>query len=208
MTNLKKRKIHGSSHASPEDRRAELLQAAMATFGKHGYYSTTIDAIAQEAGLSKGSVYRFFKTKDHILLAILDQYESDITAIIERKLSSSQSVVEGIEVAFKAGLIYVAERKELLSVWMEFYRHPDAMVRIRKMFSDSRAEYTAAFKQAIANGEIPKQPIDPIVNTLMAINEGFLILTEVEESFDFEMHINGVWNVMHQGLLHPPKKGK
>lgn len=204
MTNVRKRQIQGSSHASPEERQAELLQAAMTVFGKHGYHRTTVDAIALEARLSKGSVYRFFKTKDHILLAILDKFEEDIKAIIEGKIVNCESVLETLEITFRETLTYVAERSELLSVWLDFYRHPDAKARIKEMFVDSRKEYSDLFHHAIANGEIPEQPVEPMVSTLIAVNEGFLILTEVEENFDFGTHINGVWNVVKQGFLNPP----
>lgn len=208
MPEQKKRKLQGSPHASSNVRRAELLQAAMVAFGESGYHKTTIDAIAQKANLSKGSVYRFFDSKDDVLLAILNLFEKEITEEIERELTTCQNIIDSIEISQKLTLNYVIKRKGLLSVWPDFYRHPEGKARIQEMFENSRVEYTNALNQAIKNGEIPAQPIESIVTSLMAINEGFLILTEVSENFDFEHHIKGVWGVLKQGFLNPltPKK--
>ena len=43
--------------ASKEERRAQILQAALTCFARKGYHLTTMDDIVAESGLSKGSLY-------------------------------------------------------------------------------------------------------------------------------------------------------
>ncbi|MBT5772798.1 MAG: TetR/AcrR family transcriptional regulator [Dehalococcoidia bacterium] len=55
-------------------RRRQILEAAARQFGRRGLEpgAATIDDIASEAGLSKGSIYSYFKNKDELLGAIMD----------------------------------------------------------------------------------------------------------------------------------------
>ena len=47
--------------------RQKILDAALEVFAKQGYHSSTVDAIAKTAGISKGLLYNYFKSKDDVL---------------------------------------------------------------------------------------------------------------------------------------------
>lgn len=70
-----------------EQRRAEIVRAAVQLFSQHGYYVTTIQQIAREAGISVGLVYQYFRDKDDILFlalsSVLDTYEREIPRALE-----------------------------------------------------------------------------------------------------------------------------
>ena len=57
---------------SPEVRREQIMQAAVRLFGRHGFARTTTKEIAQEAGISEGTIYKYFASKQEILFAFLD----------------------------------------------------------------------------------------------------------------------------------------
>lgn len=50
-----------------------ILNSAIGLFVRNGYRATTIDQIAAKAGLTKGAIYFYFKTKEAILLTLLEQ---------------------------------------------------------------------------------------------------------------------------------------
>lgn len=60
-----------------EDRRREILSAAMNAFARGGFHQTTIDDVAREAGLSKGAVYWHFEGKRELFYALVDQLFGD-----------------------------------------------------------------------------------------------------------------------------------
>jgi AcrR family transcriptional regulator len=70
-----------------EERRGQIVRAAVKLFSAQGYYTTTIQQIAREAGVSTGSVYQYFRDKDDILLLalmlVLDSYEHEIPRQLE-----------------------------------------------------------------------------------------------------------------------------
>jgi AcrR family transcriptional regulator len=54
-------------------KRARLLSAGLRLFGEHGYERTSIDQIAERAGLAVGSFYQHFRSKRQLLLALMDE---------------------------------------------------------------------------------------------------------------------------------------
>ena len=56
-----------------EDRRQQILDAAVRSFSRGGLYQTTIEDIRLEADLSRGAVYHYFKTKEDIIDAIRER---------------------------------------------------------------------------------------------------------------------------------------
>jgi AcrR family transcriptional regulator len=51
-------------------RRAEILEAALRVFGQYGYRRTSVDDIAREAGIAKGTVYLSFASKEEVFQAL------------------------------------------------------------------------------------------------------------------------------------------
>ena len=70
-----------------EERRAQILRAAVKLFSDEGYYTTTIAQIAREAGVSTGLIYQYFGDKDDVLLLslklVLETYEREIPPRLE-----------------------------------------------------------------------------------------------------------------------------
>jgi AcrR family transcriptional regulator len=55
------------------EKRAQLLAAALALFAEKGYQATSVDAVAQRAGVAVGSFYQHFRNKRQLLLVLVDQ---------------------------------------------------------------------------------------------------------------------------------------
>ena len=53
-----------------EERRGQIVRAAVKLFSEDGYYTTTIQQIARQAGISTGLIYQYFRDKDDIREAL------------------------------------------------------------------------------------------------------------------------------------------
>ena len=71
-----------------EERREQIVKAATKLFSEQGYYLTTIQDIAREAGISVGLIYQYFKDKDDVLFLtlklVLETYEKVIPAALKQ----------------------------------------------------------------------------------------------------------------------------
>ena len=56
-----------------EETREQVLAAAAGVFAKHGFHATSLEAIAEEAGFSRGAVYYNFADKEKLFLELLDR---------------------------------------------------------------------------------------------------------------------------------------
>lgn len=69
---------HLPQQARSRAKQEQLLAAALALFDERGYEATTIQAIAQRAGVSVGIFYRYFRSKQQILLALTQERLAEI----------------------------------------------------------------------------------------------------------------------------------
>ena len=61
-------------------RRKQLVEAAIAAIHAHGFANATVARIARQAGISAGMVHHYFKDKDEIFEAVVDELAPSITA--------------------------------------------------------------------------------------------------------------------------------
>ena len=62
------------------DRRPQILDAAEACFTRSGFHRTTMQDVAGEAGMVPGNLYRYFASKDALILALIERDRAEIAA--------------------------------------------------------------------------------------------------------------------------------
>src|SRR4051794_25937658 len=73
-------------------RRTEVLNAARRCFVRSGFHGTTMQDVVTEAGLSTGAVYRYFASKQDMIVAIAEENLSEVVAEV-RKLADQRPAV-------------------------------------------------------------------------------------------------------------------
>ncbi|MBI9074498.1 MAG: TetR/AcrR family transcriptional regulator [Desulfatibacillum sp.] len=81
MPTIKEQASAGSDRA--EQKRAEILAAAMDAFAENGYHATKISDIAGRLGMGHGTFYRYFENKLDIFVSVIDLIIEKITSIVE-----------------------------------------------------------------------------------------------------------------------------
>ena len=76
-----------TDEALVKQRRAQVVAAAGHLFSQQGYYTTTVQAVARQAGVSPGLIYQYVRDKEDLLLLsildVLDSYASEIPAALD-----------------------------------------------------------------------------------------------------------------------------
>lgn len=193
-------KRRGSSHAAPEVRYAQLMTAALNCFAEHGYHGTTMDKVAKVAGLSKGSLYRFFQSKEDLLLAMLDEWDRDLQEMMDAWPDSMTSLEKLREYCF-ASISSVTEYRELTLVWLEFVRHPKARERINSSYITNRKILSSLIRRGISEGSI--RQVSPVgtADAVIALIEGMLIVSTIDKDFNPEKRFKGAWELLERGLV-------
>jgi AcrR family transcriptional regulator len=109
-----------------EERRTRILEAAVRVWAKRGFDGTSVEEVAREAGLTKGTLYLYFPSKRALLEETLRRYSlrPDVEAGLERLRGQPlEDVVRGLVAVIWRGL---EERRELAGVLLrELPNHPE-----------------------------------------------------------------------------------
>lgn len=79
-----------------EKRRRQILLAALDCFGKKGFHQTSMQEVCKKVGLSPGTVYHYFKSKDEIIEHVADR-EVDKALAFSAFIAQASSLQEGLE---------------------------------------------------------------------------------------------------------------
>ena len=87
------------SEEKKKQRQLDILKTALRLFSQKGYYAASIDDITREAGISKGLIYTYFKSKEEIFLELAQRWDeltnnSSFEDTLDRVLSDDMSVTE------------------------------------------------------------------------------------------------------------------
>jgi len=82
-----------------EDRPQEITEAALTAFAEKGYAATRVDDVAKRAGVSKGLLYLYFKTKEDLFKAVIRSFVvpriDALTAIVDSSELSAEEFLRG-----------------------------------------------------------------------------------------------------------------
>ncbi len=110
------------AEAVKEIRRKQLIDATIRAIGRYGYTSTTLTHVAGEAGLSPGIVNFYFKSKDQLLLATLEQIAEEYSAFWQAAMSKGKiAPAAGLEAMIEADFHPSVCNPEKISIWYAFW---------------------------------------------------------------------------------------
>jgi AcrR family transcriptional regulator len=141
-------RVQRLSRAEARDRtRTLLVQAARRVFLRHGYHAATLDAVAEEAGFTKGAVYSAFDSKADLFLAVLDERVASRAREIER--AGAQTVTPGAhaEALARQFVDAIEHDPQWSAVVIEFWAHASRDSELRQRF----AARHAVLRKALAN---------------------------------------------------------
>lgn len=74
----------------PQPRREHMLDVASTLFNSHGYHNTGIDTIMKESGVSKTTMYKYFRSKDELVLEVLKRRDKVVNEMIDTFIEASK----------------------------------------------------------------------------------------------------------------------
>lgn len=150
----------------PVRRREEILAEASGVFAARGYPGTDLQKVADRLGVGKGTVYRYFPTKDALFLAAVD-----------RGMRLLGSRIEGVRVEGRTGVELL---REAIRTYLEFFDgHPwvvELLIQERAEFRGRRPSsyfdpkyakkgpWRKLFRELMRTGVVRRMPVERILN--------------------------------------------
>jgi TetR/AcrR family transcriptional repressor of bet genes len=110
------------AEAVKEVRRKQLIDATIRAIGRVGYANATLTHVANEAGLSPGIVNFYFKTKEQLLVATLEQIAEEYSAFWQSAINKGKvAPAAGLEAIIEADFHPTVCNVEKVSIWYAFW---------------------------------------------------------------------------------------
>ncbi len=100
-----------------EFRNAEILDAARKVFAKNGFSGTSVEAIAQEAGIAKGTLYLYYNSKQEIYSASLKNGLMALCSELRQQVEAAVTVEDKIRAFVTTKLYFFEQHKDFFKIY-------------------------------------------------------------------------------------------
>lgn len=111
-----------SKRKKQKNARSRILEAALNEFSDKGFHATTIDSIAERAGIAKGTVYRYFNTKEALFNALKEDTITEFVDLARQDLSREEDILKIIESVIKMYLSFFEKNSAFFKVIIQEHR--------------------------------------------------------------------------------------
>ena len=173
-------------------RKTEIIQAALQAFSRKGFANTKISDIASLAGVGKGTIYEYFRSKEEIFSAAYTTINDTMDAQLTHALGSVDQPVLKLKVLFELGLDYFLNdalgfSAVMLQFWAEGIRTMDddvqAVIDLKRIYSDYRSMIAGIVEEGQKMGVF--RQIDTMAYASLAIAslDGLLLQVVTDPKF-------------------------
>ena len=139
-----------------QEKRNKIIEAAVKVFARLGFPNTKMLAIAEAAGIGKGTIYEYFKSKEDLFVAVINAYMQEMDSQIARRVSRVNDPAEKLKVYFE-GWMEITENEFMefadifLDIWAAGLRESksDLGFDLNKMYGNYRVQITDILNDGI-----------------------------------------------------------
>jgi AcrR family transcriptional regulator len=139
------------SKTKPETRLEEVLQSAANIFFAKGFHATSIEDVARDVGMLKGSLYYYIKSKDDLLFRLLLAGIEDGDAYIAKQIDPAGEPVEQLERAIRAQIDYIIQNRVPFGLFLHEFDSLSGK-RQHKLIS-VMSRYNSRFVELVRRGQ-------------------------------------------------------
>jgi len=185
-------------------RQREILEAAARLFARHGYADTDTQLLADELGVGKGTLYRYFPSKQELFLAAADRVMGMLCEHVEAAMAEIDDPLDQIAAAVRAYLAFFAEHPDFAELLLQeraqfkdrkkptYFQHRDVNVE----------RWRSLYRGLIAAGRVRTMPVERITDVLSNLRYGTMSANYfIGPQKSFEEQAADILDVVFHGIL-------
>lgn len=169
--------------AHREQRREQIVDAARRCFARNGFHQTSMPDIFEEAGLSAGAFYRYFRSKDDLIALIADQGLGAVGQVLDHMLAAGEEpTVPEIVAAVIGGLASPGkgtgedQLRTAIQGWGEALRNDELRAHAEEGFVAVRERVAALIERSQAAGRTPLDASpEQAADVVLTLVPGFIV---------------------------------
>ncbi len=151
-------------------RSQSIREAAMRVVSRKGYDHVTVQDIADEAGVAKGTVYLYFKSREDVLEKTMSFSFEEFHILIREAIGRGTTFRERVEQVVQAQIEYFEQQQEFFRLYLAM-AEPLGERRLRKhaSYRTHIAQLVSMVEMAVENDEVLAQPPERIAIALASV---------------------------------------
>jgi AcrR family transcriptional regulator len=192
-----------------EMRQEQILEAAARLFAEHGYSATDTQLLADHLEVGKGTLYRYFPSKEELFLATVDRVMRELCQQCDASIAGIDDPLDQIAAGIKAYLRFFAE----YPAFVELLIQERAQFKERK--KPTYFEYREAnlprwqeiYRQLIAQGKVRNVPVERITDVLSEVLYGTIFVNYFSgQQKSYEAQAHDIIDIAFCGILTPEER--
>lgn len=186
---------------SADTRREEILEKAIGLFAAHGYADTDTQLLANELQVGKGTLYRYFNSKEELFLAAVDAVLRRMDDMIEANLAIATDPLQQVRQVIHGYLTFFAEHPQYVEL----------LIQERALFKDrgqptyfqhrerNAERWRDLYRRLMADGRIRQMPPERITDVMSDLVYGTMFTNyfanrNPKPAAQVEAILDVVWN--------------
>lgn len=181
-----------------------ILRAAISVFARNGFFNSKVADVAKEAGVADGTVYLYFKNKDHVLVSIFESIMDEAIAEGREAIAPIDDPREKLRRIAELHLSRMGSDRDLAVVFQVELR---SSMKFMEQFSATRvSDYLELIRAAISEGQRRgafRKNVDANVASKVffgALDEMVTNWVLSRKAYDLKSTANAVLNVFFDGV--------
>lgn len=196
-----------AKRARAEHRSAQLLEAAARLMERDGSHAVSMQAVASEAGVSVGLIYRYFGSKDDLLLAVivgvLDSFAAQVPAAVE---AAGEDPVHRLAAAFRSYCEVIDERRHAAVLTYRETKSLDeaGRARIKELEVQTSEPLRAALRAGVEAGLFDVPDLELAAYDLLLLAHAWALKHwYFERTLSLDTYVQRQFALILKGILQP-----
>ena len=185
-------------------RREQILETAAKLFAEHGYADADTQLLAEKLGVGKGTIYRYFASKEEIFLAAADRAMQMLHEQVDAGIQGIDDPLDRIAAAIRSYLAFFAAHPEFVELLMQeraqfkdrkkptYFQHREARV----------VPWRALYRNLIAEGRVRDMPVERITDVMSDLVYGTMFTNYFTgQRKAFEAQAQDILDIVFHGIL-------
>lgn len=188
-------------------RRTEILEEATSVFAERGFAATDVQVVADRLAVGKGTIYRYFPSKEALFLAAVDFAMTQLRVAVDEAAGKAELPLDRVAAGVKAYLAFFDKYPEVVELLIQerahfrdreqptYFQHRDANL----------GPWQKLFRGLIADGVIRRIPVKRITNVISDLLYGTMFTNYLSgRKQSLASQCDDVLDILFRGLLALP----
>lgn len=190
-----------------EEKKQQILEAAIRVFARLGLPNTKMLHIAEVAGIGKGTIYEYFKSKEDLFIAAFNAFIKESKLKIDKMLQSVVHPEEKLRMYFRgwskfmdSDLIEFADI--MLDMWAEGIRHGQQKIDLKTMYEGYRSQIISILEEGIRLKRFKPMNTTIVSSVIIGTLDGLLIQWVMDKDiYSFKEAMSTLENIIIDGII-------